>query len=125
MPEDTDSGRVVGTVSVLFDCGAHSDLVGEFGRLAVHPDYRRMQVGKLLMDKRLDAIKNCLHVGLVVARAVHPYAQRISLGRDSLPPAFRRSSTSFAPLRSLDPSTRGKLAEKCRFSPPNPTLPRQ
>ncbi|MBH0194688.1 MAG: GNAT family N-acetyltransferase, partial [Nitrospira sp.] len=64
--EDTESGRVVGTASVLFDFGAHSDLVGEFGRLAVHPDYRRLQVGKLLMEKRLEAIQNRLHVGLVV-----------------------------------------------------------
>ncbi|MFO0702036.1 MAG: GNAT family N-acetyltransferase [Nitrospira sp.] len=90
--EDTDSGRVVGTASVLFDCGAHSDLVGEFGRLAVHPDYRRMQVGKLLMDKRLEAIKNRLHVGLVVARTVHPYAQRISLAQGFL-------ATGFLPLK--------------------------
>lgn len=90
--EDTDAGRVVGTASVLFDFGAHSDLVGEFGRLAVHPDYRRMQVGKLLMDKRLEAIKNRLHVGLVVARTVHPYAQRISLAQGFI-------ATGFLPLK--------------------------
>ena len=34
--EDTESGRVVGTASVLFDFGAHSDLVGEFGPLGPH-----------------------------------------------------------------------------------------
>ena len=90
--EDTESGRVVGTASVLFDFGAHSDLVGEFGRLAVHPDYRRMQVGKLLMDKRLEAIRNRLHVGLVVARTVHPYAQRISLAQGFI-------ATGFLPLK--------------------------
>ncbi len=92
--EDTDSGRVVGTASVLFDFGAHSDLVGEFGRLAVHPDYRRMQVGKLLMDRRIEAIKNRLHVGLVVARTVHPYAQRISLAQGFI-------ATGFLPLKHL------------------------
>ena len=86
--EDTDSGHVVGTASVLFDFGAHSDLVGEFGRLAVRPEYRRMQVGKLLMDKRLEAIKNRLHVGLVVARTVHPYAQRISLAQGFIAAGF-------------------------------------
>ena len=86
--EETDSGRVIGTASVLFDFGAHSDLVGEFGRLAVHPDYRRLQVGKLLMDKRLEAIQNRLHVGLVVARTVHPYAQRISLAHGFIPTGF-------------------------------------
>ncbi|THJ18664.1 MAG: GNAT family N-acetyltransferase [Nitrospira sp. CG24B] len=90
--EDTEAGRVVGTASVLFDFGAHSDLVGEFGRLAVHPEYRRMQVGKLLMDKRLEAIKNRLHVGLVVARTMHPYAQRISLAQGFI-------ATGFLPLK--------------------------
>ena len=86
--EEVDTGRVIGTASVLFDFGAHSDLVGEFGRLAVHPDYRRLQVGKLLMDKRLEAIQNRLHVGLVVARTVHPYAQRISLAQGFIPAGF-------------------------------------
>jgi CRP-like cAMP-binding protein/GNAT superfamily N-acetyltransferase len=90
--EDTDAGRVIGTASVLFDFGAHSDLVGEFGRLAVHPDYRRMQVGKLFMDKRLEAVQNRLHVGLVVARTVHPYAQRISLAHGFI-------ATGFLPLK--------------------------
>jgi predicted N-acetyltransferase YhbS len=90
--EDTATGRVVGTASVLFDFGAHSDLVGEFGRLAVHPDYRRMQVGKLLMDRRIEAIKNRLHVGLVVARTIHPYAQRISLAQGFI-------ATGFLPLK--------------------------
>jgi len=86
--EDIDAGRVIGTASVLFDFGAHSDLVGEFGRLAVHPDYRRLQVGKLLMEKRLEAIQNRLHVGLVVARTVHPYAQQISLAHGFIPAGF-------------------------------------
>jgi len=90
--EDTEAGRVVGTASVLYDYGAHSDLIGEFGRLAVHPDYRRKQVGALLMDKRLEAVKNRLHVGLVVARTVHPYAQRISLAHGFI-------ATGFLPLK--------------------------
>lgn len=90
--EDTETGRVIGTASVLFDFGAHSDLVGEFGRLVVHPDYRRLHVGKLLMDKRIEAIQHRLHVGLVVARTVHPYAQRISLGQGFI-------ATGFLPLK--------------------------
>ncbi|MDH5639990.1 MAG: GNAT family N-acetyltransferase [Nitrospira sp.] len=86
--EDAESGRVVGTASVLFDFGAHSDLVGEFGRLAVHPDYRRLQVGNLLMEERIEAIQNRLHVGLVVGRTVHPYAQRISLSHGFIAAGF-------------------------------------
>jgi predicted N-acetyltransferase YhbS len=90
--EESDSGQVIGTASVLFDFGAHSDLVGEFGRLAVHPDYRRLQVGKLLMEKRLEMIQSRLHVGLVVARTVHPYAQQISLAHGFI-------ATGFLPLK--------------------------
>ncbi len=86
--EDEETGRVIGTASVLFDFGAHSDLVGEFGRLAVHPDYRRHHVGQLFMERRLEAIHNRLHVGLVVARTVHPYAQRISLSHGFIPVGF-------------------------------------
>lgn len=86
--EDSETGRVIGTASVLFDFGAHSDLVGEFGRLAVHPDARRLSIGKLFMERRLEAIQNRLHVGLVVARTVHPYTQRISLSHGFMPVGF-------------------------------------
>lgn len=86
--EEPETRRVVGTASVLFDFGAHSDLVGEFGRLAVHPEFRRMSAGKLLMDKRVEAIRDRLHVGLAVARTVHPYAQRIGLAQGFLAVGF-------------------------------------
>src|SRR5271169_421023 len=46
--EDTDTGQVVGTASVDLEVGAHSDLVGEFCRLAGHPNYRQRGIGKLL-----------------------------------------------------------------------------
>lgn len=86
--EDTTAGRIAGTGSVMLDFGAHSDLVGEFGRLAVRPEYRRQHVGHLLMERRLDAIRDRLHVGLVVARTVHPYAQQISLAHGFAPVGF-------------------------------------
>jgi CRP/FNR family cyclic AMP-dependent transcriptional regulator len=86
--EESDTGRIVGTASVLFDIGAHSDLVGEFGRLAVLPDFRRQHAASLLMGARLEAIKDRLHVGLIVGRTVHPYAQRISLTHEFVPAGF-------------------------------------
>ena len=52
---DTDTASVVGTASVDLEVGAHADLVGEFGRLAVHPDYRQRGIAKLLMSERLEA----------------------------------------------------------------------
>jgi hypothetical protein len=71
---------VVGTASVDLEVGAHSDLVGEFCRLAVRPDYRQRGVGKLLMSERLRLASDRLQVGLIEARAAHPYSQRIAEG---------------------------------------------
>ena len=85
---DQPSNSIVGTASVLFEFGAHSDLVGEFGRLAVDPDYQGGGVGKQLMKKRLEAIQNRLHLGLVMARVTHPYSQKISLAHEFVPFGF-------------------------------------
>jgi GNAT superfamily N-acetyltransferase len=76
--EDTDARRVVGTASVILEAGAYSDLVGEFGRLAVHPDARNRGVGKQLMAERLRRVQDQLHVGLIEARVAHPFTLRIA-----------------------------------------------
>ena len=74
--EDTETGRVVGTASVDLEVGAHADLVGEFGRLAVHPDYRRQGVARLLMSERLERVKDRLQVALVEARVAQTHSLR-------------------------------------------------
>jgi ribosomal protein S18 acetylase RimI-like enzyme len=76
--EDTETRRVVGTASVDLEVGAHSDLVGEFCRLAVDPAYRQRGIGKLLLSERLRRVQDRLQVGLVEARAAHPYSLRIA-----------------------------------------------
>src|SRR6516162_7288849 len=76
--EDTETGKVVGTASVDLEVGAHSDLVGEFCRLAVHPDWRQHGIARLLMTERLRAVEDRLQVGLVEARVTHPYSLRIA-----------------------------------------------
>jgi ribosomal protein S18 acetylase RimI-like enzyme len=90
--EDTDTGRVVGTASVDLEVGAHSDLVGELCRLAVHPDSRHRGVGKLLMGERLRRVEGRLQVGLVEARVTHPYSLRIA-------EAHRFAAVGFLPDR--------------------------
>ncbi len=85
---EPQTNTLTGTASVLFEFGAHSDLVGEFGRLAVNPDYQGLGVGKLLMNKRLEAIENRLHLGLVMARVIHPFSQKISLAHQFVPFGF-------------------------------------
>lgn len=78
--EDEDNGRILGTSSVILDLGAFGDLIGEFGRLVVHPEARKQGLGKQLMQARLDAIEDRLHIALVDNRTVHPYSQKISAG---------------------------------------------
>lgn len=75
---DDATGDILGTASVVLDIGAHSDLIGEFGRLAVSPEARGRGVGRTLMQARIEFVENRLHVGLVENRVVHPYSQRIS-----------------------------------------------
>jgi len=77
--EASETQRILGTASVVLDIGAYSDLIGEFGRLVVHPDARRMGIGTLLMKKRIELIQDRLHLGLIEARVVHPFAQKIGL----------------------------------------------
>lgn len=86
--EETATHRVYGTASVVFDVGAHSDLVGEFGRLAVHPDARGHGLGGQLMEARIAYIENRLHLGLVENRCTHPYSQRISRDAGFAPVGF-------------------------------------
>ena len=69
---------IVGTASVYFEVGAYADLCGEFGRLAVHPDFRGQGVGTALMEARLKFADKRLHFGLTECRTAHPFAQRIS-----------------------------------------------
>jgi GNAT superfamily N-acetyltransferase len=76
--ERTDDGLILGTASVVMDVGAFSDLLGEFGRLAVHPEARGHGVGKLLMEGRLNRIRDRLHIGITEARVIHPYSQKIA-----------------------------------------------
>lgn len=86
--EDTEEKRIVGTASVLEEKGAYSDLVGEFGRLVVHPDARNRGIGKLLMKGRVERVQERLHVGLVEARMVHSYSSKIAMAHGFTPIGF-------------------------------------
>ncbi len=83
-----DGSTVIGTASVMFNVGGYSDLVGELGRLAVHPDARGLGVANLLMEARLDRIGHRIHVGMVENRAVHSRSQRVSASHGFSPVGF-------------------------------------
>ncbi|MCB9764224.1 MAG: GNAT family N-acetyltransferase [Alphaproteobacteria bacterium] len=98
---DSDSGAVLGTASVVFDIGAHSDLLGEFGRLAVHTDARGRGVGRHLMAARVQYVQERLHVGVVENRCVHPYSQRISHRHGFVPVGFLPMKHAFRRRESV------------------------
>lgn len=100
--EDTEDDRVVGTASVILEVGAYTDLVGEFGRLAVHPDYRHRGIGTQLLEQRLTTVKDRLHVGLIEARVTHPFTQAIALKQGFAP-------VGFLPLKYLFGSRRESM----------------
>lgn len=100
--EDVDAGCVVGTASVILEVGAYTDLVGEFGRLAVHPDYRRKGIGTQLLEQRLTSVKDRLHVGIIEARVTHPFTQAIALKQGFAP-------VGFLPLKYLFGSSRESM----------------
>lgn len=85
---DKDSGHILGTGSVVFDVGAFTDLVGEFGRLVVHPDGRGRGIGNLLMEKRLERVEKHIHVGLADNRVEHPFSQKIALHYGFFPAGY-------------------------------------
>jgi CRP/FNR family cyclic AMP-dependent transcriptional regulator len=92
--EDTARGQVLGTASVILEVGAYSDLVGEFGRLAVAPTARNQGIGKLLMSERVRRVEGRLQVGLVEARVSHPYSLHIA-------EAHQFAVVGFLPLKWL------------------------
>ncbi len=76
--EEAGTGRIVGAASVLFTKGAYSDLVGEFGRLVVHPDFRGRRIGTRLMKERLARLDGRLHIGFAEVRVCNQHSPRIS-----------------------------------------------
>ncbi len=103
---DGDSDRVAGTASVVFSVGAYNDLVGEFGRLVVHPDFRGRGIGKQLMQGRVQRVESRLHVGIVENRAAHTFSQRISTRYGFAPIGFIPQKLKLARRESVVPFVR-------------------
>ena len=99
--EESETGQIAGTASVLLEMGAHADLVGEFGRLVVHPDHRGQGIGKMLMEGRLQRVQDRLQLAIVDCRVVHSVAQRIAATHGFAPVGFLPMKLLLAERESL------------------------
>jgi GNAT superfamily N-acetyltransferase len=86
--EETQSKDILGTASVVLESGAYSDLAGEFGRLAVHPDAWGRGIGSMLLQRRIEEVEHRLHVGFMEARVFKPHSLANGLHHDFLPVGF-------------------------------------
>ena len=99
MAEDQETGEVLGTASVILERGAYSDLVGEFGRLAVHPKAQRRGVASVLLRARIEAVQDRLHVGFMEARVCHPYSLKNGINHGFAPLGFLPMKLRFGERR--------------------------
>ena len=86
--QEPTTARLAGIAAVLLEIGAFSDLVGEFGRLAVHPEFRHRGVASQLLAERVRHVEGRLHVGLMEPRVVHPYSVRNAIAHGFAPIGF-------------------------------------
>ena len=73
-----EKNRIVGTGSVFLTAGGFSDLIGEFGRLVVDPDYGGKGAGTKIMASLMDSVSEMIQFGFAECRVVHLGAQKIS-----------------------------------------------
>ena len=126
--EDQDTGKILGTASVILEVGAYADLTGEFGRLAVLPEARNRGIGKLLMEERLRRVEGRLQVGIIEGRTAHPYTLKIAEGHQFNPVGFlplkwqlqkpRKHRSARAPLRQRSGTAQESSASRSRSLSP-------
>ncbi len=104
----SESGRILGTASVVLESGAFTDLVGEFGRLAVHPEARQRGIAGRLLEERIKRVSDRLHVGFMESRVAHGY----SVG-NALSHGFK--SVGHVPLKDLYGERRESSAYLVRY----------
>lgn len=72
------AGEVVGSAAVMLDAGDRNDLIGEFGRLVVHPEARAGGLGTRLLEARVERVQDLVEFAFAEARTAHPGAQKIT-----------------------------------------------
>ena len=94
-----ENNRIIGTGSVFLTAGGFSDLIGEFGRLVVDPDYGRKGAGTQILTGLIDSVSKMIQFGFAECRAVHCGAQKISERCEFFPTGFEPNKYQLASER--------------------------
>ena len=94
-----EEDKILGTASVMLQSGAYSDLVGEFGRLAVRRRAWGRGIGSRLLEERVRRVEDRLHVGYMEARVTHPYSLKGALAHGFSPVGFMPMKLRFGDRR--------------------------
>jgi CRP-like cAMP-binding protein/RimJ/RimL family protein N-acetyltransferase len=94
-----EGDEILGTGSVMLERGAYSDLVGEFGRLAVRRRAWGRGIGARLLEERVRRVEERLHVGFMEARVTHPHGLKGGLSHGFAPVGFLPMKTGYGDRR--------------------------
>ncbi len=94
-----EKNRIIGTGSVFLTAGGYSDLIGEFGRLVVDPEYGRKGAGTEIMNGLIDLVSKMIQFGFAECRVVHYGAQKISERCEFFPTGFEPNKYQLATAR--------------------------
>jgi RimJ/RimL family protein N-acetyltransferase len=83
-----EKNNLIGTGTVYLTAGGFSDLIGEFGRLVVDPDFGKKGAGSEIMNGLMDSVSNMIQFGFAECRAVHSGAQKICERSGFFPTGF-------------------------------------
>jgi RimJ/RimL family protein N-acetyltransferase len=84
---------------VYLTAGGFSDLIGEFGRLVVDPNYSRKGAGTALIQGLMDSTAEMIQFGFAECRAVHQGAQKICERCGFFPTGFEPNKYQLATAR--------------------------
>ncbi len=94
-----DKNKIIGTGSVFLTAGGFSDLIGEFGRLVVDPEYSRKGAGTEITNGLIESVSEMIQFGFAECRAVHNGAQKICERCGFSPTGFEPNKYHFANTR--------------------------
>jgi RimJ/RimL family protein N-acetyltransferase len=94
-----EKNQIIGTGSVFLTAGGFSDLIGEFGRLVVDPDYSGKGAGTQIMSGLIDSVSEMIQFGFAECRVVHSGAQKISERCGFFPTGFEPNKYQLSTAR--------------------------